>query len=134
MPLTVEPRKAGEFSLSALMLSKEIHPAAELALGVDTSLIEDRTPLVAQGMQMTPSGSNQFRKTERGYFYFEVYDPAAGIGRRGGAGAGPQDRSAGSRLGGAETSSPSQQAGNPSRGYAQSGAVCTFGSDRHRRE
>jgi VWFA-related protein len=74
VPLEVEPRKAGELALSSLVLSKETHPAADLGLNSGVS-IGDRTPLVAQGVQVIPAGSNQFVKSEQASFYFEVYDP-----------------------------------------------------------
>jgi VWFA-related protein len=74
VPLDVEPRKAGELALSSLVLSKETHPSADLGLSPGVSL-GDRTPLVAQGVQVIPAGSNQFVKSEQAFFYFEVYDP-----------------------------------------------------------
>jgi hypothetical protein len=70
----VESRKAGELALSSLVLSKETHPSADLGLSPGVS-IGDRTPLVAQGVQVIPAGSNQFVKSEQAFFYFEVYDP-----------------------------------------------------------
>jgi len=73
-PLSVDARVAGELAMSGLVLSKETHPAAELGLGAAGSLVEDRTPLVAEGVQVIPSGSNQFTKSEQAFFYFEVYD------------------------------------------------------------
>jgi VWFA-related protein len=72
-PLEVEPRKAGELALSSLVLSKETHPSADLGLSPGVSM-GDRTPLVAQGVQVIPAGSNQFVKSEQAFFYFEVYD------------------------------------------------------------
>jgi VWFA-related protein len=74
MPLTVEPWQAAELSLSGLALSKETHPAAELGLGT-AGLVESSTPLVANDVQIVPSGSNQFTKSENGFVYFEVYAP-----------------------------------------------------------
>jgi VWFA-related protein len=77
MPLAVDARVPGELAMSGLALSRETHPAAELGLG--GSLIEDRTPLIAENMEVIPSGSNQFTKSESGFVYLEVYttDPAA---------------------------------------------------------
>ena len=77
MPLVVDPWKAGELALSGLALSKEVRPATDLGLGPDVSLIGDRTPLIAEGMEVVPSGSNQFHRPEPAYFYFEVYEPNA---------------------------------------------------------
>jgi hypothetical protein len=74
-PLDVEPRKAGELAVSGLVLSKEARPAPDLGLGPGVSLIGDRTPLIADGVQFIPSGSNQFTKSEPAFFYFEIYQP-----------------------------------------------------------
>ena len=73
-PLDVAERKEGELALSGLVLSKEVHPASDVGLNLGVSLTGDRTPLVAQGMQVIPTGSNQFMKSEQAFFYFEVYD------------------------------------------------------------
>ena len=75
MPLTVDSWQTGELALSGLVLSKEIHPAAELGLGLGVLEESPTTPLVADDVQIVPSGSNQFAKSEKGYFYFEVYAP-----------------------------------------------------------
>jgi VWFA-related protein len=74
MPLTVDARQPGQLALSGLILSKETHPAAELGLGM-AGLIENRTPLIADGVQIVPTGSSQFTKSEPGFLYFEVYAP-----------------------------------------------------------
>ena len=73
-PLTVDPRQAGELALSGLVLSREVHPAAELGLGL-AGLVESRTPLITDETQIVPSGSYQFNKSEQGFFYFETYSP-----------------------------------------------------------
>jgi VWFA-related protein len=70
-PLVVESWTPGQLALSSIVLSREIHPAADLGLG---TLTVGRTPLVAEGTQVVPSGSTQFRSAEAGWFYFEVYD------------------------------------------------------------
>ena len=75
MPLVVDPWKTGELTLSGLVLSREVHPASDLDLGLESALIGDRTPLIAGGMELVPYGSNQFLKSEPAYFYFEVYGP-----------------------------------------------------------
>lgn len=73
MPLTVEARKPGAVALSGIVLSREVHPASDLDLGLETAFGGDRTPLVVEGVQLVPSGSTQFSKTEPAFFYFEVY-------------------------------------------------------------
>ena len=64
-----------QFTLSAVALSKEIHPVSQMGASLDAALLEDRTPLVTQGLQLVPSGSDQFKKTDRAGFYVEIYDP-----------------------------------------------------------
>ena len=71
MPLLVDSWTPGKLALSSIVLSREIHPAADLGLG---PLTVRRTPLVAEGTQVVPFGSTQFRRAEAGWFYFEVYD------------------------------------------------------------
>jgi len=73
-PLEVEPRKPGDLAMSAIVLSREARPAADLGLSTGVSPIGDGTPLVAHGMQVIPAGSHQFLKAEPAFFYFEVYD------------------------------------------------------------
>ncbi len=77
-PLTVEPWQPGELGLSAIVLSRQTHPAAELGLDI-AALTDSRTPLISNDVQIVPSGSNRFRKSEPGFAYFEIYgrDPAA---------------------------------------------------------
>jgi VWFA-related protein len=75
MPLVVEPYDAKQFSMSGLALSKEARPAADLGTSLDALLLEDRVPLIAQGMQLVPSGSNHFKKTDSALFYIEIYEP-----------------------------------------------------------
>jgi VWFA-related protein len=69
--LNIAPWAGGELALSGIVLSREVHPAADLGLAAVTVR---RTPLVADGTQIVPSGSERFSKTETGYFYFEAYD------------------------------------------------------------
>jgi VWFA-related protein len=79
-PLIVEPYQPGQLALSGVAFSREIHQAGTGA----TALFEERTPLVAGRMQLTPAGSNVFTKPEQAFCYFEVYtaDPAGALGVR----------------------------------------------------
>ena len=61
-PLNVDPYDAKQFSMSSLALSKEARKASDLGTGLDALLLEDRVPLIANGMQLVPYGSNQFKK------------------------------------------------------------------------
>jgi hypothetical protein len=74
LPLVIDPYDGKQFTLSAVALSKEIHPVSQMGMSLDAALLEDRTPLVTQGLQLIPSGSDQFKKSDRAGFYVEVYD------------------------------------------------------------
>ncbi len=75
MPLTVDPYQPKQFEMSGIALSQEYHPANGLGSSLDAVLLEDHTPLIAQGMQIIPAGSNQFKKTDPLVFYAEIYEP-----------------------------------------------------------
>jgi len=74
-PLVVEPYQPGQLALSSVAFGKEIHKVGDGS----TELFEDRTPLIAGGMQLTPSGSMVFTKPEQAFSYFEVYSGEAGV-------------------------------------------------------
>jgi hypothetical protein len=73
-PLTIDPW-ASQFGLSGLALSKQVRQQAAMAQGLDASLIEDRVPLVSEGVQVIPYGSNKFSKAQPVLFYAEIYEP-----------------------------------------------------------
>jgi len=82
MPLTIDAYDIKKFGLSALALSKEVHKASDLGTGLDALLLEDRVPLIANGVQVVPSGSNQFKKADNSaYFYAEIYEPLLAAGK-----------------------------------------------------
>jgi VWFA-related protein len=74
-PLNVDAYSGKKLSMSALVISRDITPAAELATGLDAELLEDKTPLVSRGMQFTPSADNHFKKTDKPAVFLEVYEP-----------------------------------------------------------
>jgi VWFA-related protein len=74
-PLVVGTYETNEFSVSGIALSKESHPTNDVTLGLDALLIDDQTPLIANGKRIVPSGSNRFAKTDPAAFYFEIYEP-----------------------------------------------------------
>jgi len=75
MPLTVNPWNGQTLAISAIALSHDAHPAANLAAGLDVSLLEGQRPLVAKGAELIPAGASQFHAGEPAYFYFEAYEP-----------------------------------------------------------
>ena len=75
MPLVVGEYKPDQFNVSGVALSKESHPATDLRLDVDALLLDDQTPLIANGKRIIPFGSNRFKKSDPAGFYFEIYEP-----------------------------------------------------------
>jgi VWFA-related protein len=74
-PLVVEPYTGKEFGLSALVLCDKYQSVSELAESLDTALLEERSPLVAKGIEFTPSPSSAFSRDKKVAMYLEVYEP-----------------------------------------------------------
>jgi VWFA-related protein len=75
-PLVIDAWQDKEFTISGLALSNQIRPTTDLTTSMlDQSLLDDRTPLVTQGVQVIPAGSNKFSKTAPPLFYVELYEP-----------------------------------------------------------
>jgi VWFA-related protein len=74
-PLVIDAYDTKKFSLSALALSTRFRKTVEVDQGLEAALLEDRTPLIAQGFQVTPAGSAKFKKTDHAAMYFEIYEP-----------------------------------------------------------
>ena len=75
MPLIVDPYDGKNLTVSTVAFSTDLRKTSEVAAALDAALIEDRTPLVAQGFRMVPLGSNRFKTTDKPAMYFEVYEP-----------------------------------------------------------
>jgi hypothetical protein len=75
LPLSIDPWQNKDFSISAIALSSQLRPTAQAGASLDQSLLDDRTPLITQGMQVIPAGSNKFSKTAPPLFYLEIYEP-----------------------------------------------------------
>jgi hypothetical protein len=74
-PLEVDDYDVKKFSLSGIAMSTQFHKTTEANQAMETALLEDRTPLIAQGFQIIPAGSAKFKKSDKGAMYFEVYEP-----------------------------------------------------------
>jgi hypothetical protein len=114
-PLVVDSYDAKQFSMSSVAISKELRPLNQTGSELDTALLEDKTPLVAQGMKIVPSGNAHFKKTDLAVFYAEIYAPLL-------TGANPPtvgvqwlvlDRKTGEKKINTGGPLPSAQAGNP---------------------
>jgi VWFA-related protein len=74
-PLQIEPFDGKQLSLSGLALANSMLAIGQISNGLDSVLLEDRTPLVVKGMQIKPSGTNRFKKADNVVLYTEVYEP-----------------------------------------------------------
>jgi VWFA-related protein len=74
-PLSIDPYDGTTFSLSAIALSNKIEPEAGMGGEIEADLLADRTPLIIGSMQVVPSGSNRFKKTDSVALYAQVYEP-----------------------------------------------------------
>ena len=74
-PLAIDPYDGKHFSLSGLALTNSAQRLNDIPTGLDSVLLEDRTPLVVKGLQIVPSGSNRFKHTDNVVVYTEIYEP-----------------------------------------------------------
>jgi VWFA-related protein len=75
LPLLIDPYDGKQLSMSGVALSNEMARVADLSTGLDSELLADRRPLVVQGVQVVPSASNRFKKTDNAAVYAEIYAP-----------------------------------------------------------
>ncbi len=73
--LAIDPYHDQDFSISGVALSNSIRRASELSTELDSQLLEDKTPLMVQGLQISPSASNHFKRTDTAAIYLEIYEP-----------------------------------------------------------
>jgi len=73
--LQIDPYDGKEFSLGGVVLSNSMQRLSDIPTDLDSALLEDRTPLVVKGMEINPSASNRFKKTDNVAAYTEVYEP-----------------------------------------------------------
>jgi VWFA-related protein len=74
-PLQIDAYDGKNFSLGGVALSDAAQRLGDIPTSLDSALLEDRTPLVVQGMQITPSGSNRFKRDQTVVLYSEIYEP-----------------------------------------------------------
>jgi VWFA-related protein len=73
--LKVDPYDGKQFSLGGVVLTNSVQRVSDSSTSMDSVLLEDRTPLVVKGLQITPSASNRFKKTDNVDLYTEIYEP-----------------------------------------------------------
>ncbi len=74
-PLRIDPYDGKRLTLGGVVLSNTVQPVDQIATDVDASLLEDRTPMIIKGMQITPSANYEFKKTDKVVIYSQVYEP-----------------------------------------------------------
>lgn len=70
-PINVPELKARPMKVSSVVLSTQVQPGAG----------RSDNPLVRDGVQMIPNLTHVVARDQKMFFYYEVYDPAAGAGR-----------------------------------------------------
>lgn len=74
-PLNVGIYTFKTFALSTFALSNKILKTTDPMASVESALLEDRTPLTFEGLQVIPSAEARFKNDEKVAAYLEVYDP-----------------------------------------------------------
>jgi VWFA-related protein len=74
-PLAIDAYDGKHFSLGGVALTNSAQKLTDMPTGLDSVLLEDRTPLVVKGMQIVPSGTNRFKHTDMVVLYTEIYEP-----------------------------------------------------------
>jgi len=75
-PLQIDSYDGQQFSLGGVVLTNSMTRISDIPSGLDSALLEDRTPLVVKGMQVMPSASNRFKRSDNVVLYTEIYEPA----------------------------------------------------------
>ena len=75
VPLAIDPYDGKTFTLSAIALSDQVQPAAGLGGALEADLLSDRMPLLIKNMEVVPSASNRFKRTDSVALYAQLYDP-----------------------------------------------------------
>lgn len=73
VPVTVDSYQGTQLEVSGIVIAKRFR--ASYTLASPTELPGGTPPLVAKGIQVTPSADTHFKKGEPFYFYFQVYEP-----------------------------------------------------------
>jgi VWFA-related protein len=74
-PLQIDAYDGQHFSLGGVALTNSATRISDIPSGLDSALLEDRTPLVVKGMQVVPSASNRFKRKDNVILYTEIYEP-----------------------------------------------------------
>jgi len=74
-PLKIDAYDGAKFTLGGVVLSKTIQAVDQIPTDVDATLLEDRTPMIVKGMQITPAANYSFKQSDKVVIYSQVYEP-----------------------------------------------------------
>ena len=74
-PLKIDDYDGKKFTLGGVVLSKTIQSVDQIPTDVDATLLEDRTPMIIKGMQITPAANYSFKQSDKVVIYSQVYEP-----------------------------------------------------------
>jgi VWFA-related protein len=74
-PLQIDTYDGKHFSLGGVAMTDSVQKLGDIPTSLDSALLEDRTPLVVQGLQILPSGTNRFKRDGNVVVYSEIYEP-----------------------------------------------------------
>lgn len=75
MPLAIDAYDGKAFAISGVALSSDIEKLADVGSALDADLLAGRTPLVFEDVEVVPSGTDHFKKTDNLAMYTQIYDP-----------------------------------------------------------
>lgn len=74
-PLAIDPYDGKALALSSVALTSDIERLSDIGAALDADLLAGRTPLVFEQVEIVPSGSNRFTKSDKLALYAQIYDP-----------------------------------------------------------
>ncbi len=74
-PIQIVPYLRKTITLGGVVLSTDFQKLDQNSNQLDAMLVEDRTPLIANGVQITPAAKYQFKKSDNVVLYSELYEP-----------------------------------------------------------
>jgi VWFA-related protein len=74
-PLKIDAYDGKKFTLGGVVLSKTLQSVDQIPTDVDATLLEDRTPMIVKGMQITPAANYLFKQSDKVVIYSQVYEP-----------------------------------------------------------
>ncbi|MGB8323878.1 MAG: VWA domain-containing protein [Candidatus Acidiferrum sp.] len=74
-PLRIDEFDGNKFTVGGVLLSTNLQRIDQISTDVDVALLEDRTPLILKGMQITPAATYRFHKADNLVLYSELYEP-----------------------------------------------------------